>query len=394
MLRTLLISLLIAVWLVILASKKRNSNQLTLYSIVSVLAAVIVLWYAKHNSSLGRLHIWKLSWQMLAKQSMWHGIGAGHFNVQYNHAQAAYFAQHSLYTKEAMLADDGYYAFNEFIHVGIEYGWWAGVLLLCFFAWFIWQNWLVVKRKEGFSFPLVYILLLWPVAISCWVGYPLHKPWLAIMAALLIGLLAISRMAVLRHWKNTLVIMLVVASALYSGFKVRHFFEARQILTATKEAWQVGEKRTAIAQLQKYCNAHVTAIPHHEVLATWYWLVSEEEKAIACLEKHHLFHCNQRIHETLGKWYASQKRFEVAAQHFFTALYITPHKLQSRALLSNLYAVWGKPTLARKWAYEVAQYPAKFSTNIADALKHSANMYLANNSTNTSFIFNQPACQW
>jgi hypothetical protein len=392
MFRTLLISFIIGVFLFIFCSRKKVSNLLIGFSFLVLLAASIMLWYLKHDSSLGRLHIWKLSWQMLIKQSMWHGIGVAQFNVEYNHAQAAYFSELSLYTKEAMLADDGYYAFNEFMHVGIEYGWWAGVLLLFLFMWFVWQNWLVVKRKEGFSFPLVCILLLWPVAIGCWVGYPLHKTWLAIGAALLMSLLAISGLS--NKWKKMAMSLVMVVSVLYSSFKGYQYWQQEQVLSNAKESWQSGEKHFAISQLQAYCANHPKAMPHHVLLAKWYWLVNEEAKAIAVLEKHHIFHCNQRIHETLGKWYAGRKQFALAEQHFLTGLFITPHKLQSRALLANLYAAWGRPNLAKKWTQEVIQYPAKFSTALAHQLKQSASMYLAGNIINTSFIFNDPICKW
>lgn len=389
--RTIIIALILDACLVLLIfPKKRSYNSVFIFG----LTAVPFLWYLKHDSSLGRLHIWKLSWQMLTKQSMWHGIGVGQFNVEYNHAQAVYFSGRSLYTKEAMLADDGYYAFNEFMHVGIEYGWWAGILLLCVFIWFIWQNWLVVKRKEGFSFPLVCILLLWPVAIGCWVGYPLHNTWLVIGAALLMSLLAIMGLSLSNKWKKTAISLVIVASVLYSSFKGYQYWQQEQVLSIANEAWQSGEKQLAINSLQAYCTSHPKAIPHYEILAKWYWLVNEETKAIACLAKHHTFHCNQRIHETFGRWYAVRKQFKLAEKNLLFGLFITPHKLQSRAMLANLYAAWGKPFQAKGWAIEVLNYPAKFPTVFARELKQSAGSFLAGNHLNSPFIFDQSVCKW
>lgn len=85
-----------------------------------ILLLALLFWY-KPGSSYGRLLIYKVSAGML-KNNWLFGIGSGRFKVQYNQSQAAYFAMHNINSKEAMLADNTFYTFNDLFQVIIENG--------------------------------------------------------------------------------------------------------------------------------------------------------------------------------------------------------------------------------------------------------------------------------
>jgi hypothetical protein len=53
----------------------------------------------------------------------------------------------------------------------------------------------------------------------------------------------------------------------------------------------------------------------------WYWQINNTHSAIDLLESHHVYHCNQRIHTLLGRWYQEIGDFKAAESHFKTALY-------------------------------------------------------------------------
>jgi O-antigen polymerase len=85
----------------------------------------------KADSSHGRELIYLVSWDIL-KSNYITGIGLNHFQAEYNHFQALYFARFpdSCYK---LLADNTFFAFNEYLQVVIELGLFGGLSLLVFF---------------------------------------------------------------------------------------------------------------------------------------------------------------------------------------------------------------------------------------------------------------------
>ncbi|WP_416439341.1 hypothetical protein [Phnomibacter sp. MR] len=363
------------------------SRQFFTRSLAGLFVIAVFLVGIKYHSSLGRLHIWYIDMQLLQQQSWWHGVGLNGFNVAYNHAQAAWFSQASLYTQRAMLANDGYFAFNEFMQLAIEYGWWAGVALLLAFAAFIYQQYLLVRHRVPIvSVAFIATQLLWPIAIGCWVAYPLHT-WYG--PAIAIGLSAcVIASFIIRHRaiRGGILLAILLGTATFLLVANHNRQAEKKLLGTARELWQIGHKTAAIEQLSAYCRTHPLAIPHHETLAAWYWLSGKEKEAIQTLETHHQQHCNQRLHQQLGQWYALQHNNTMASYHLHTSLYITPHLLTSRACLADFYWRIGDIDSATYWTKDVVQYPPKIQNTKATHLKQLATHWLEN-PTSTTPIF-------
>ncbi|WP_373941429.1 O-antigen ligase family protein [Polaribacter sejongensis] len=82
----------------------------------------------KKGSSDGRLFIWKISTKIIKDNPVF-GVGFDRFKVYYMNAQAHYFAEMGE-TAEALVADNTYYAFNEFIQFITENGIVGFILLI------------------------------------------------------------------------------------------------------------------------------------------------------------------------------------------------------------------------------------------------------------------------
>jgi hypothetical protein len=375
--RVLLLSALLCGW-VCVCRYMSLSRQFIIRSLAGLLVIAVLLVGIKYHSSLGRLHIWHIDMQLLQQQSWWHGVGPHGFNVEYNHAQAAWFARESLYSQRAMLANDGYYAFNEFMQLAIEFGWWAGVALVLAFIAFLHQQYRLVRyRVPMLSVAFIATQLLWPIAIGCWVSYPLHTwygPAVAIGLAACIIAGSIVKQKVLQYGIAGGVVTATLVFLLVTQLQMS---KEKATLDEARELWQIGHKNEAMQQLAQYCNTHPFAIPHYETLAGWYWLSGKEKAAIQLLEAHHQVHCNQRIHQQLGHWYALLNDTKSASFHLHTSLYITPHLLTSRAYLADLYNRIGEMDSASYWVQEVVRYPAKIATPKAALLKQQAATWLA-----------------
>lgn len=86
---------------------------------VLVICALAVL--VKGDSSQGRLLIYKISWSMFLEN--WAtGIGFGNFQLLFGQYQAVYFNTAAYSQSELLLADNTYYAFNDYFQFVIETG--------------------------------------------------------------------------------------------------------------------------------------------------------------------------------------------------------------------------------------------------------------------------------
>jgi O-antigen ligase len=95
---------------------------LTALVVISLIAgSALFLYKFKEQSSSGRLFIWKVSVQMIPDKPLF-GYGYDRFAVFHNAYQAGYFARGNYSEKEAELADNSTYAFNEFLQITIETG--------------------------------------------------------------------------------------------------------------------------------------------------------------------------------------------------------------------------------------------------------------------------------
>jgi O-antigen ligase len=104
-----------------IAISKKVKKKILLFGVLIFIPLLLAFYFYKSDSSQGRLLIYKVSFSML-KENWLLGIGHGQFKVQYNLAQSHYFSMHSIDNKEALLADNTIYAFNDFFQVVIEHG--------------------------------------------------------------------------------------------------------------------------------------------------------------------------------------------------------------------------------------------------------------------------------
>jgi O-antigen ligase len=102
-------------------------KRIVLYSVFALLTTAMFLY--KSGSSSGRLLIYKVSKSMLKDNWLW-GIGQGQFKIHYNQYQASYFASNNIDSKEALLADNSFYSFNDYFQILIENGLIAFLLLI------------------------------------------------------------------------------------------------------------------------------------------------------------------------------------------------------------------------------------------------------------------------
>lgn len=110
--------------------KVRISKRTMVLSILAVIGIIVFLSvYVESDSSLGRLLIYKISFKMFL-ENPFTGIGWGAFQKEYNLHQALFFKLGDYTQKEFLLADNTFYAFNDYWQFVVEMGIIGGLCLL------------------------------------------------------------------------------------------------------------------------------------------------------------------------------------------------------------------------------------------------------------------------
>lgn len=150
------------------AWNKNKKKMIALFatSLLVVILGISILFYIKRDSASGRLFMWKISITAIVNNPL--GYGTGSFPAVYGDAQEAYFAKGTYTEREELVAGSPEYAFNEYLHIALEWGVPAllGLLLLTAFCVFI----SIKQQRIGISASLLSLLIF---AFS---SYPFQLP--------------------------------------------------------------------------------------------------------------------------------------------------------------------------------------------------------------------------
>jgi O-antigen ligase len=119
--RAFTFAFLLAVFIIYIFRNKNPTRFIFFGSSILLTILLLLTFYFKTDSSEGRLLIYKISWEMF-KDNWLFGMGLGCFKQKYLHYQANYFAQNNYTNKELLLADNTYFAFNDYWQFVIETG--------------------------------------------------------------------------------------------------------------------------------------------------------------------------------------------------------------------------------------------------------------------------------
>lgn len=367
------IGLLVAsVFIIFRYSKYKRINFFLLTSLFSIISIVAFLIFFKRDSSEGRILIYKVSADLL-KRNWLTGIGTGQFKLEYNKQQAAYFSKHDINSKEALLADNSYYAFNDFYQILIGNGI-VGLILILTALYFLVihiKNVRVNNQNEhlfyGTSASLICIL------VASLFSYPLqifpiqiHTIFcLAVITSYPSNRKPIFQLSTNNWFFRILLGLLCLIVTIHFFNRWRYDMKARQALKLSKS----GFKKKAI---EKYEQLYKLRYKDGTVL----YLCAEE-----------LYHAN-RLTEAKGviqatkEYYTSNNVYTLSArianelgdyktaeQDFKTALYMVPNRMLSRYNLMNFYLERKDTTNAAYWVKSILNMPIKVPSDITRVTK-------------------------
>lgn len=319
-------------------SAKKATAVLTF--VVLILGIAYGLYTFKPDSANGRILVWKVTANMLM-DSPWIGHGFDRFKAEYMDYQAAYF-QGDPDNKEAVLADNVYYAFSEPLQLAAENGLVGFVismaLLLSVFTAQTRENKHMLNIAKGG---------LLSIMVFSMFSYPMH-----LLPVKLIGVLLIATAATFQErlvWSfrsaarlgswwfrglTTGVTMLLMIGTTIGLSDLRQAYEG---WAAAYNLYQVGRYSQSI---QVYEKAYGKFITEGDFLMNYGKALSmagDHKRAVEMLRNAE-DHLNTTIIQTaLGDSYKAQAEYEKAEAAYLWAWYMAPNRFYPKYLLAILY---------------------------------------------------------
>lgn len=329
----------------------------------------------KSDSSNGRLLIYKVIITQVSPTELLTGIGYGKFKAKYNQFQAEYFSKNSIDNKEALLADNTYFAFNDPFQLIIETGL-IGVFILLFFVF----KFYVYFRKD-YSFikgnPFLHgaYLSIICVIVSSLFSYPFQVTGILIyfiFYAAVIG--SFSRQkhpSILLEQNNykirRMTFFLMSATIFVFGFGAIEFYKkANEAALLSKTGYRI----KAIKYYNDLSNKFIKDGDIFYKQALELSKINNLDSAILVLNKASIYLYNDKSAILMGNLLQEKKVYSEAEESFKKAVYTVPKLFRNRYLLFKFYYDTNQIDKALYWSYSILNLTEKIPSETIDNIKH------------------------
>ncbi len=318
---------------------KLQKTILIVLAIGIISAGLFSIYHYKKASSDGRAFIWKITTEMIADAPVF-GVGFDKFKTNYMNYQANYFAKNGE-TTEVLVADNVYYAFNEWLQFVAENGL-LGFLMLLIVLFVLFQ----VKAKQTHIVEafIAKTGLLCIGVFACF-SYPTQILPIKIVIVTALALLACLDL-------NVCKLKLSQNNVIHSGCKTSLLIFA--IIGITKGSLYINELDKGFKTWQTASNPFLdyeTALKEYETAYPLFKkegdflmgygktlsLAEKHTKAIAILQEAKC-HLNTTVIEAaLGDAYKGTKQYKKAEIAYKEAYNMSPSRFYPMYLLAKLY---------------------------------------------------------
>lgn len=318
---------------------------------------LIGIYHFKKGSSDGRLFIWKNSIEII-RDNPFFGVGFDRFKAHYMEYQAHYFSNIGE-TSDALVADNTYYAFNEFIQFTVENGI-IGLIILVILLVTIFR--VTTIKNHRFLLKIAQISLI-SISTFAFFSYPTE---ILPIKIILISLLAIvskldsNKKELFIKKSTSLKYLFFKVSAVLTGCCISFFGilylkkieKNYKIWEYALDIYQYGNYENAIEQFELaypfFKNNGDFLMNYGKALS----LENKNEKAIEILQRAKQ-HLNTTIIETtLGDAYKKNKQYKKAEKSYVKSYDMIPVRFYPLYLLAKLY----EESDQREKAVETAKY--------------------------------------
>jgi hypothetical protein len=165
--RSFAVGAMVGILFLLFTYQKISISKKAIVLSILVLSAIILFLAicVESDSSLGRLLIYKVSAKMFLEHPFT-GIGWGEFQREYNLYQAAFFKSGNYTQKEFLLADNTFYAFNDYWEFIVETGVVGGLGLITFISLTIFLIYNRLRTDDNRPFLKLLIAILLTISVA------------------------------------------------------------------------------------------------------------------------------------------------------------------------------------------------------------------------------------
>ncbi|TCD28987.1 hypothetical protein EZ456_02170 [Pedobacter psychrodurus] len=351
---------------------KAKKWNLILVALAGSFVLLCAIFFVKTDSSLGRIFIYKISSQIY-KHNWLKGIGIGKFKTVYMHYQADYFKKGKFTETELLLADNTYFAFNDYYQFIIETGI-VGIFLLSIFFLLIF----LLIRRAIFSDRESVILLnaigiFIAICFAACFTYVFNKLEFQFVFVLCITILSRSffKRANAFFVKaipliGTIVIFILAANTY--NFDLRNYY-ALLSLKKVRQLEQAGyryEARKLLLDNEKHFYNDDEYLELKSYLLANNMELDKAEVATKLLIKHKP---SSMAYARLAYIYKQMNKNDLAEQFYLKAINMVPNRFGVRYSLFLFYRSIGKEDKSLKCANEILKLPVKIPSLTIDQIK-------------------------
>ncbi len=341
-----------------------------------VFFTLCMIWY-KADSSSGRLLIFKVSFKIFT-DNIW--FGNGPFEANYNNYQSAYFNTHNINSKEALLADNTFYAFNDYYQFLIENGI-VGFTILILLAFLFYKKIWKVKIKEtqvplstaakaSIICILVAALFSYPLQI-----FPIICQFVFCLSILIFlainNSITISRST--RVFYNASATLLMLLFIFYALFQINYKIKSAEAL----ELSRAGFKTKAVKQYEILSTSYFNDGNDIFLYAKELYNVGQVAKAKEVLNIAKTKIAFNEVYKFSASIEMEMKNYKNAEQDLLKVIYMIPNRMQPRINMMEFYLQQKDTVQATFWANSVVNMPVKIVSETTIALQNKAKAFLA-----------------
>jgi len=350
--------------------------------LVAVFVCIFVavkLFQFKHDSAYGRIFIWERCVELLMEKPIF-GHGYDSFITQYNKMQSAYFQAHPNDLKNGLIADDNFFAFNDFLQFGVEYG--VVGLLLLLLVWF-----LALHRKnrspQNNLLPDILNTAFCGLSICMCFSYPLQN-----LSILFIAFLLMAVSASLQS-NRIFTIHLSLSKSRFLAFTVLFVFIIGIGSSATfiqhgfqwKKAYANYEQRNPVV-IEQYKELLPILKYDRSFLynyGTMLHAMGRYEQCLTHFEKYPNILWTSDLLLVVADCYDQTRNYTQAEACYREVSYLKPHLFVPKYKLFKLYQRTNEPVKAMYTAHQIQAMEIKVNSNIVMTIKNEINKFLLAN---------------
>ncbi len=361
--RSAWLGIVVAIGFVFYSNINKVKHKVFIKSGVAVVFIVLLigLFFYKANSSNGRLLIYKVSTQIVKDNWLW-GIGTGNFKTQYNNYQAQYFANHSIDSKEALLADNTYYAFNDYYQLIIENGV-ISIVFLIFFLVLLYKQIKKIAVSNNIFAQSAFCTTIC-ILVAALFSYPLQFLPLTVMLLFCLAIINGAEQGKTVEIKNKYARAgVILLSALCLAHYTLYYTYQLQVNKASHLS-KIGYKTKALQAYQVLTNYYFQDGNVLFNYAQELYYTNRLVEAKSVVEEAKQIHSSHELTKLSALINVELQNFVEAEKDFKTAIYMVPNRMLSRKELLDLYIAQKDTVNAMYWAKSILNMPVKVPSTI------------------------------